>query len=314
MPHATPTLMAWLIEQLARGCSPGSLMQAMLDSGWDLTDASEALLKAATPGAAAPVPVPAFNALRRDKALLPTVEAWGCQAGTLALPDLARPGAHRVRAADRDVRILMDLAHPRLVVVADLLSTDECDALIEAAKGRLQRSQTVSAQHAHTAEVNAARTSEGMFFYPGELDVVTLLEQRIAALFQWPMAQAEGLQVLRYQPGAQYRPHFDHFDAHSPGGQVALARGGQRVGTVVVYLATPEQGGATVFPDLGLQIHAHAGHAVFFSYDVSQGGHGVLHGGAEVQAGEKWVATRWLREKNLHECHPACQPAKSPLR
>jgi prolyl 4-hydroxylase len=71
------------------------------------------------------------------------------------------------------------------------------------------------------------------------------------------------------------------------------------VGTVVVYLATPEQGGATIFPDLGLQVHAHAGHAVFFNYDIGAGGVGVLHGGAEVQAGEKWVATRWLREKKF---------------
>lgn len=298
-PNATHPLLAWLVEQLARGCTPGSLMQAMLDSGWSLVDASDALLKAAAPGAVVHTVMSGSNARHRGGALSAIDASTAAQLPAATLPDLATPGAHRIRAADRDVRVIMDLAAPRLVVVADLLSPQECEALIAAAKGRLQRSETVSTQRASTAEVNAARTSEGMFFQPGELPVVSALERRIAALFQWPMEQAEGLQVLRYQAGAQYRPHFDHFDASSPGGQVALARGGQRVGTVVVYLATPEQGGATVFPDLGLQVHAHAGHAVFFSYDLSQGGAGVLHGGAKVEVGEKWVATRWLRENKF---------------
>jgi prolyl 4-hydroxylase len=183
--------------------------------------------------------------------------------------------------------------------VAELLSPQECQALIESARGRLQRSQTVSAVEAVTAEVNAARTSEGMFFQRGETDLVGLLEARIAALFNWPIDHAEGLQILRYSPGAEYRPHFDHFDAASPGGQTALSRGGQRVGTVVVYLATPPAGGATVFPDEGMQVRAQAGHAVFFSYDVSAGEAGVLHGGAPVEEGEKWVATKWLRQNKF---------------
>jgi prolyl 4-hydroxylase len=274
-------------------------MQAMLDSGWDLACATEALLKVATLEGQASVADARLLAPAVRPAARRAQPHGATRVSPRTMPELAVPGAHRVRAADRDVRVLLDLASPRVVVVADLLSPEECQGLIDAAKGRLQRSQTVSAQVASTAEVNAARTSEGMFFHAGELDVVRLLEQRIADLFQWPLDQAEGLQVLRYPPGAQYKPHFDHFDADSAGGQVALARGGQRVGTVVVYLATPEQGGATVFPEQGLQVHAHAGHAVFFSYDVSRGEGGVLHGGAEVLSGEKWVATRWLREKKF---------------
>jgi PAS domain S-box-containing protein len=58
----------------------------------------------------------------------------------------------------------------------------------------------------------------------------------------------EGLQVLRYRPGAEYRPHHDYFDPAHPGTAPVLERGGQRVGTLVMYLNTPQGGGATTSP------------------------------------------------------------------
>ncbi len=59
----------------------------------------------------------------------------------------------------------------------------------------------------------------------------------------------EGLQVLRYGPGAEYRPHYDYFDPEQPGTPAILKRGGQRVASLVMYLNTPTRGGATTFPD-----------------------------------------------------------------
>ena len=75
-----------------------------------------------------------------------------------------------------------------------------------------------------------------------------------------------------------------------------LARGGQRVGTLVIYLNEPQGGGATTFPEAGLEVAPIKGQAVFFSYDRAHPSTGTLHGGAPVLAGEKWVATKWLRQ------------------
>ena len=102
--------------------------------------------------------------------------------------------------------------------------------------------------------------------------------------------------VLRYRPGAEYKPHHDYFDPAQPGMAAVLKRGGQRVGTLVMYLNTPQQGGATVFPDAGLEVAPVRGSAVFFSYDRPHAITKTLHGGAPVLAGEKWVATKWLRQ------------------
>lgn len=102
--------------------------------------------------------------------------------------------------------------------------------------------------------------------------------------------------MLRYAPGTEYKPHFDYFDPAQPGTASVLKRGGQRVGTIVVYLNTPEEGGATIFPEAGLSVLPVAGQAVFFSYAQPLPSTRTLHGGAPVVRGEKWVATKWLRQ------------------
>jgi prolyl 4-hydroxylase len=135
-----------------------------------------------------------------------------------------------------------------------------------------------------------------MFFERGEKPLIARLEARIGALLRWPVNHGEGLQILRYRPGAEYRPHHDYFDPVHSGTAKILERGGQRVGTLVMYLNTPEGGGATTFPDVGLEVAPVRGNAVFFSYDRAHPSTRTLHGGAPVTAGEKWVATKWLRQ------------------
>ena len=51
-----------------------------------------------------------------------------------------------------------------------------------------------------------------------------------------------------------------------------------------------------MFPDVALDVAPIKGNAVFFSYDRPHPITRTLHGGAPVIAGEKWVATKWLRE------------------
>ena len=220
--------------------------------------------------------------------------APAARASKVPEPDLA--GAPAVLlAGGRQVRVLATLQRPRVVVFGGLLSDDECRGLMALAEPRLLRSETVD-NATGGSEVNAARTSDGMFFERGEAPPITAVEQRIAELLRWPLDHGEGLQVLRYRPGAQYRPHHDYFDPAHPGTARILQRGGQRVGTLVMYLNAPEGGGATTFPDVGLEVAPVRGNAVFFSYDRAHPATGTLHGGAPVTAGEKWVATKWLRE------------------
>lgn len=166
---------------------------------------------------------------------------------------------------------------------------------MELARPRLSRSLTVDTKTGGE-ELNASRTSQGMFFERLESALVQRIESRIAKLLHWPARNGEGLQVLRYGKDAEYRPHHDYFDPAEPGTQKILKRGGQRVGTLIIYLNDPEKGGATVFPELGLRVKPKRGQAVFFSYNEPLPSTRTLHGGEPVLVGEKWIATKWLRE------------------
>lgn len=268
-------LREWISTQLAAGHSVPSLRASMRAAGWHDAAADAALAEV-------------------ERQAMGTTEPAKAMPG----PDLSNSPLY-IDAGDRRVQVLQTMRNPRVVVFGDLLSDEECEALISAARQRLARSLTVETQTGGEA-LNVDRTSDGMFFERGENPVVARIEKRIATLLRWPLEFGEGLQVLRYAPGAQYRPHYDYFDPGEPGTSVILRRGGQRVATLVMYLHEPEQGGGTTFPDVGLEVAPKRGTGVFFSYERPDPATRTLHGGAPVLAGEKWVATKWLREREFN--------------
>lgn len=276
----TPQLRQWIVEQAQAGYGAEAVLKSMIASGWSedvAVEAMESTLRghlnehAVQQGLAPAVPVP--DAKLDESPLY-------------------------VDAGDRRVHVLQAMYNPRIVVFGNLLSDEECEALIEAAKPRLARSLTVATKTGGE-EVNEDRTSNGMFFQRGETGVVKTVETRIARLLNWPEENGEGLQVLHYRPGAEYKPHYDYFDPKEPGTPTILKRGGQRVGTLVMYLGEPEKGGGTTFPDIHLEVAPKRGNAVFFSYERPDPSTRTLHGGAPVLAGEKWIATKWLRERRF---------------
>ena len=277
----TPELRDWIVAQARAGCRPEDVLQSMRTSGWDEDTALDAL----------ETTLQEYLAAQQKPAetLPPAVP--------VPEPDLSS-NAGVVRALDRPVEVLMAMRSPRLIVFGGLLSDDECEQMIALAKPRLARSETVD-KVSGGSEVHEARTSDGMFFERGEHALIGLIERRIAALLNWPVENGEGLQVLRYRPGAEYKAHHDYFDPAQPGTPTILQRGGQRVGTLVTYLNTPPRGGGTAFPDVGVEVGAMRGNAVFFSYDRAHVATRTLHAGMPVLEGEKWVATKWLREREF---------------
>jgi prolyl 4-hydroxylase len=290
----TPELHQWIVEQTAAGQQPQALLRAMVQAGWARDLAAFALDAHVPSGSITQPHTPALAA-----AVLPAHPRAEPGFG-LRVPDLAlSAGSRELDAGDRRVQVLASLRSPRVVVLGGFLSEAECDALVDAARPRLVRSRTVQTLTGGE-ELNADRTSSGMFFNRGEGALIQRIEARIARLLRWPVENGEGLQVLHYLPGAEYKPHYDYFDPAEPGTPSLLRRGGQRLATLLMYLNEPEQGGGTTFPDAGLEVAAHRGHAVFFSYDQPSPATRTLHGGAPVVAGEKWVATKWLREREFN--------------
>lgn len=273
----TAELGEWIQQQVQSGQPPDAVLKPLLDSGWEeqaaidaVEDTMRAYLASHSREVGLPVPsrVPA------------PIELNGCSV---------------IDAGDREVQVLASMLNPRIIVFGGLLSHEECDELVSAASTRLARSSTFNLDTG-VDEVNEGRTSQGTFLVRAANALCERIEARIAALTDWPVENGEGLQILRYGPGAQYKPHYDYFDPEKPGTSGTLKRGGQRVASLVIYLNTPKRGGATTFPDVNFEVAPIKGNAVFFSYDRPHPMTRTLHGGAPVVEGEKWVATKWLRE------------------
>jgi prolyl 4-hydroxylase len=282
----TPQLRDWLSHNLMRGVPPAPLARAMAAQGFD-------------PAAAATI-AGVFWAAVVGGAALPglTLDADQVADAAYRMPPSRLAATSTLMAGERRVPVVLRLAQPSLAVFDDVLSEDECAQLIAAATPRLRPSTIVDPATGKDGQ-SAARSSEGMFFRLAENALVERLDRRLSDLMQLPIEHGEGLQVLRYPVGAQSTPHYDFLMPTSDANRASLARSGQRVSTLIVYLNAVGQGGETVFPESGLEVAPRRGSALYFEYCNADGqlDPQSLHAGAPVLAGEKWIVTKWMRQR-----------------
>ncbi len=279
---------SWLSDNVTRGCSPESVINAMMAAGFDHSSATGAVLLFLYPNADAAPVVPAIDTPQR-----PTTVANDYQYDPMPIAS-----GNRIDVGDREVKVLMRCERPQVVVFGDVLSHEECDELVRRSRDKLKRSTTVNPLTG-TADVIERRSSEGTYFNRCEDDFIANLDRRIARLMNWPMENGEGFQVLHYGLGCEYREHFDYFPPDDAGSAPHLAKAGQRVSTLAMYLNDVDAGGETFFPDAGIAVTPRKGGAAYFRYfnQLGQVDPLTLHGGAPVLAGEKWLMTKWMRER-----------------
>ncbi len=294
-------LTKWMHDNLANGVRDVQLLADAKTAGW-AEDVIKASMQAALAVLKVSPPVLKSTVKMQASQTQPSGHVVGAQESNIKATKLLIPEPNLensptyIDTFDRRVYIGAVMRLPRVVVFNNLLSEQECDELIALSLPKLSRSTTVNSATG-AFEVHEARTSEGTYFLLGENELCQRIERRIAELVRWPIENGEGLQILRYSNGANYTPHYDYFDPAAPGSATILKTGGNRVGTIVMYLQAPEKGGATTFPDVGFEVAPVKGSAVFFSYANPHPSSKSLHSGAPVTQGEKYVATKWLRER-----------------
>ncbi|MEY8190401.1 2OG-Fe(II) oxygenase [Peribacillus simplex] len=195
---------------------------------------------------------------------------------------------NKIKTEDREINVIARLDEPLIVILGNVLSDEECDGLIELSKDRMNRSK-IGSKH----EVNEIRTSSSMFFQENEYDIITKIEKRISTIMNIPIEHGDGIQVLKYTPGQEYKAHFDFFTSPS------ISAKNNRISTIIMYLNNVEHGGETFFPKLNFSVSPQKGMAVYFEYFYNDQNLNelTLHGGAPVITREKWVATQWMRRQ-----------------
>ncbi|MBA0579822.1 hypothetical protein Gorai_022067 [Gossypium raimondii] len=170
---------------------------------------------------------------------------------------------------------------------------------------------TLALRKGETEEnTKGTRTSSGTFISASEDESGTLdlIEKKIAKVTSIPQSHGEAFNVLRYEIGQKYDSHYDAFNPSEYGPQSS-----QRVASFLLYLSDVEEGGETMFPFengmsvkgydyrqcVGLKVKPQRGDGLLFyslflnsTIDPTS-----LHGSCPVIKGEKWVATKWIRDQ-----------------
>ncbi len=174
-----------------------------------------------------------------------------------------------------------------------------CDYLLGAAWPMLQRAKIFDASIGRTREdphrrAHAASIPQSMMDLP-----MLSIQARMAAAADMPLDRAEALAVLVYQPGDEYRAHFDFFSDDDGWASAEIAARGQRAATALAALNTQYEGGETVFPRAEVSWRGALGDVLTFRSLLEDGSTDLktLHAGAPVASGWKALASLWLRER-----------------
>lgn len=186
-------------------------------------------------------------------------------------------------------------AAPDVVMIRNAVPRAVCDYVIAHAAPRLGPALVYDPRGTGMMR-DPLRSSATASLSPLDLDLAIIAVNRaVAGAAGLPDAQGEFLSVMRYRPGEQYRPHFDIVP---PGPD--LDRNGQRIKTALLYLNDGYEGGETEFLTTGLKVKGRPGDVLVFSNVLSgnRGDPASRHAGLPVVSGEKWLASKWFRERN----------------
>lgn len=270
----------WVKVSIVDGANPSNIAQTMKDAGFQLNDIIAFIEK---------IKDDPVNLRKLDN---PNFRSNSDVKYVYNTPRIQQTG-NIIKTSDRDVKVLLRLKEPVIVLLDNFMSEEECDTLIKLTDGRIDRSRVSAADGSDV--IDDYRTSYGAGFSRSENEFIDMLDKRTSELMNWPTSRAEGIQVMHYKVGCEYRSHMDYFSAETAG------PAGNRVSTLVMYLNEVEDGGSTFFPTLNLSVIPKKGGAAYFEYcnDAGQLDPESIHAGSPVISGEKWIATKWMRERDF---------------
>lgn len=142
------------------------------------------------------------------------------------------------------------------------------------------------------------RTSETGDLPPDDPLTITLNE-KITAFTGLDPLHGEPIQGQRYAVGQEFKQHTDYFEPNGPDFDKFCSVAGNRTWTVMIYLNTPEAGGATRFKAIDKIVQPELGKLLAWNNRRPDGtlNPATMHHGMKVRAGTKYVVTKWFRER-----------------
>jgi prolyl 4-hydroxylase len=183
-----------------------------------------------------------------------------------------------------------------MYAVRDFVSADDCAGLIGLIEADVKPSTML------TGGANAGFRSSQTCRLSADEPLIADIERRIADLLGLANSHSETIQGQRYQPGQQFKMHNDYFAGGQPYSETVEREGGQRTWTAMIFLNRPEAGGHTHFPHVSVKVTPRAG-ALLAWFNLDREGLPnpyTHHEGMRVEAGTKYILTKWFREREWH--------------
>lgn len=173
------------------------------------------------------------------------------------------------------------------------LDNNEIDACLNMCD-KLFKDSTVTAAKDKNVK-DSSRTSQSCFLpaNQNENPAIMSIKKKVHQLTGFPIENIEGLQVVKYQPGQQYKSHYDWFEK----GNYDLKQGNRKA-TFFCYLNDDFEGGETFFPKMNFRKKGRKGSALYWPNMNKTGDvdYNTLHAGLPVNSGTKYGLNIWVRE------------------
>ena len=178
-----------------------------------------------------------------------------------------------------------------MFVAPGFLSQNACDEIKEISDQSSNPSEVANSNGDETFRTSRTTHLSGTRIGQG-------IRENIAMLLGIPYEYAETIQAQQYGPGQEFKPHCDWFTPGSEGYAEHCEKSGQRTWTAMAYLNNVEEGGQTVFSEIGHSQKPAAGTLLIWN-NLTPDGEGnphTLHHAMPVIKGKKYVITTWFRE------------------
>lgn len=184
-------------------------------------------------------------------------------------------------------------------VESNFLDKDSCNKIIDYYHDKLTSSEVIGN--------SKLRTSEDFYIDLDTIDdsdikqIVLNIKQKISDISNLPIENQELLTLIKYNPGQEFKPHFDAFPDDDEF-FVESVLGGQRLQTFIICLQQCELGGETSFDNIQKSLTLEPGECIYWQnvdeeFKILKDS---LHSGRPPIKGEKWILTCWIRQNKYY--------------
>eukprot|EP00546_Thalassionema_frauenfeldii_P019754 CAMPEP_0178903498 /NCGR_PEP_ID=MMETSP0786-20121207/5186_1 /TAXON_ID=186022 /ORGANISM="Thalassionema frauenfeldii, Strain CCMP 1798" /LENGTH=439 /DNA_ID=CAMNT_0020574867 /DNA_START=24 /DNA_END=1343 /DNA_ORIENTATION=- len=197
---------------------------------------------------------------------------------------------------------------PWVITLDNFLTDEECELLIKLGEEEgYEQSMDVGPKKfdgSYEGYKNSRRTSTNAWCQEDcykEIQKKTDIVSKMENLTAIPDANAEYLQMLRYEVGQFYRQHHDYIGHHTK------RQEGVRILTVFLYLNDVEEGGGTNFPKLDVTVMPKRGRVLLWpsvlDEDPNSKDPRTDHQALPVEKGIKFGANAWMHQRDFKEAY-----------